>query len=151
MNYMFEGGFLGTRAPFFMDVVTIIVALLPLLVFGAIGLARMKKYKLHSLIQIIIFAFSAIVLVYFETGVRIGGGFDAFMDGSSVPHNYALFVLVFHIIIAVLTLLIWFTTIIASKKILSLGLHKLFGKISFIGITLTSLTGVWVYFLLFVF
>lgn len=148
---MFEGGFLGTRAPFFMDVVTIIVALLPLLVFGAIGLARMKKYKLHSLIQIIIFAFSAIVLVYFETGVRIGGGFDAFMDGSSVPHNYALFVLVFHIIIAVLTLLIWFTTIIASKKILSLGLHKLFGKISFIGITLTSLTGVWVYFLLFVF
>lgn len=36
MNYMFEAGFLGTRAPFFMDMVTLIVAGLPLLVAAAI-------------------------------------------------------------------------------------------------------------------
>jgi len=151
MNYMFELGFLGTRAPFFMDVVTLIVALLPLLVAGAISLAKAKKYKLHAIAQVIIFIFSVVILVYFETGVRIGGGFDAFMDGSSVSHNYAFFVLIFHIIIAVLTLIIWFVTLIRAKKFLSLGLHKMLGRISFVGILLTSLTGIWVYFILFIF
>jgi len=151
MNYMFESGFLGTRAPFFMDFVTIIVALLPLLVAGAIGLAMAKKYKFHAFAQIFIFVFSVIVLVYFESGVRIGGGFNAFMDGSSVSHNYALFVLIFHIIIAVLTLIIWFTTLIRVKKFLALGLHKMLGRISFIGIVLTSVTGIWVYFILFIY
>ncbi|MDQ7067856.1 MAG: hypothetical protein Q9M40_07695 [Sulfurimonas sp.] len=40
MNYMFESGFLGTKAPFFMDFVTLLVALLPVLVYGAILLAK---------------------------------------------------------------------------------------------------------------
>ena len=100
LHYMFQAGFLGTRAPFFMDLVTLIVALLPFLVFGAIGLARAKRYKLHAFVQTLIFAFSVIVIIYFETGVRIGGGFNAFMDGSSVSHNYAFFVLILHIVIA---------------------------------------------------
>jgi len=99
MNYMFETGFLGTRAPFFMDFVTLIVAFLPLLVAGAIALARAKKYKLHAYAQIFIFAFSVIVLVYFEVGVRVGGGFNSFMEGSSVSHNYAFLVLIIHIVI----------------------------------------------------
>ncbi|MEA2100731.1 MAG: DUF420 domain-containing protein [Campylobacterota bacterium] len=151
MNYMFEAGFLGTRAPFFMDFVTIIVALLPLLVAGAIALAKAKRYKLHAFAQIFIFAFSVIVLTYFEIGVRMGGGFDAFMDGSSVSHSYALFVLVFHIMIAVLTLIVWFTTLIRVKKFLASSLHKTLGRISFIGVVLTSFTGIWVYFILFIF
>jgi putative membrane protein len=40
MEYMFEVGFLGTRAPFFMDTVTLIVALLPLLIALAVTLAK---------------------------------------------------------------------------------------------------------------
>ena len=151
MNYMFEAGFLGTRAPFFMDFVTLIVAFLPLLISGAIALARAKKYKLHSYAQIFIFAFSVIVLVYFETGVRVGGGFNTFMDGSSVSHNYAFLVLMIHIVIAVITLIIWFITLIRTKKFLALGIHKKLGKISFIGIVLTSLSSMWVYLILFVY
>jgi len=151
MQYMFEEGFLGTRSPFFMDFVTIIVALLPFLVAGAIYLAKMKKYKLHSFTQIVIFSISVIVLIYFETGVRVGGGFKAFMDGSSVSYGYAFFVLIFHIIIATSTLILWFITLIRVKKFLPAGGHKLLGKITFVGITLTSLTGIWVYLLLFVY
>ena len=151
MNYMFETGFLGTRAPFFMDFVTLIVAFLPLLITGAIMLARAKKYKLHSYAQIFIFAFSVIVLVYFEIGVRVGGGFNSFMDGSSVSHNYALLVLMIHIVIAVITLIIWFTTLIRAKKFLALGIHKKLGRISFMGIVLTSLSSMWVYLILFVY
>ena len=58
MDYMFSSGFLGTRAPFFMDVVMIIVALLPFLVAVAIGFARKYRYELHSITQTIIFIFS---------------------------------------------------------------------------------------------
>ncbi len=151
MHYMFEQGFLGTRSPFFMDFVTLIVALLPFLVAGSIYLATLKKYKLHSLSQIIIFSISVIVLVYFETGVRVGGGFNAFMDGSSVSHNYAFFVLILHIIISTVTLILWAITLFRVKKLLPNGGHKLLGRITFIGIVFTSLSGIWVYFLLFVY
>jgi len=151
MNYMFEPGFLGTRAPFFMDFVTLIVSLLPLLVASAIYLAKNKKYKLHSYAQIIIFAFSVIVLIYFETGIRMGGGFNFFMKESNVSHNYAFIVLIFHIIIATISLVFWATTIFMAKKQLQLKKHKKAGLITFVGVVMTSLTGIWVYFLMFVY
>ena len=83
MDYMFETGFLGTRAPFFMDFVMIMVALLPLLALVAISMAKVKAYKLHALSQSIIFIVSVIVVGYFEYGVRAGGGFEKFMEQSN--------------------------------------------------------------------
>jgi putative membrane protein len=150
-DYMFQAGFFGTRGPFFMDLVTLIVSLLPFLVAIAISLARNKHYKAHGFVQIFLFAFSVIVLSYFEYGVRISGGFNAFMQNSSVSHNYAFIVLVFHIAISVATLIIWATTIFTAKKMLKLNRHKKMGLILFMGVTLTSLTGIWVYFLMFVY
>ncbi|MBD3797826.1 MAG: DUF420 domain-containing protein, partial [Campylobacterales bacterium] len=84
MNYMFKTGFLGTNAPFFMDAVTVIVALLPLLVFAAVSLAEKGKYEKHKNTHIIIFIVSVIVVGYFEFGVRIGGGFEEFSKNSSL-------------------------------------------------------------------
>lgn len=150
-DYMFNAGFFGTRAPFFMDLVTLIVALLPLLVAGAISLARNRHYKAHSYVQISIFAFSVIVLSYFEYGVRLSGGFDHFMQESSVSHSYAIIVLVFHIAVSVITLIIWATTIFRAKKMLQSNKHRKAGLRTFTGVVLTSLTGIWVYFLLFVY
>ncbi|MCK4974575.1 MAG: DUF420 domain-containing protein [Sulfurimonas sp.] len=151
IDYMFNAGFFGTRGPFFMDLVTLIVALLPLLVAGAISLARNKHYKAHSYVQIFIFAFSVIVLSYFEYGVRLSGGFDTFMEESSVSHDYAFIVLIFHIVISIVTLIIWGTTIFRAKKMLQLKKHRKAGLITFTGVVLTSLTGIWVYFLMFVY
>lgn len=151
MNYMFQSGFLGTRAPLFMDFVTIIVALLPFLVAFAIYLAKQKKYKLHAFSQIVIFMVSVIVLIYFETGVRISGGFEAFMKDSTVSYSYALVVLIVHIVIAILTLMLWVRNIFMSKKLLHYRKHRRIGIYTFVGIIFTSLTGIWVYFLMFVF
>jgi putative membrane protein len=151
MEYMFEAGFFGTRAPIFMDVVTLIVALLPLLVAGAIYLAKSKRYKAHAYAQIFIFAFSVIVLGYFETGVRMVGGFDSFMKDSGVSHNYAVIVLIFHIAISVVTLIIWATTLFMAKKQVQLSKHRKAGLMTFTGVVMTSLTGIWVYFLMFVY
>ena len=151
LEYMFHPGFLGTRAPFFMDLVTLIVALLPFLVTLAISFARNKHYKAHSYVQISIFAFSVIVLSYFEYGVRIAGGFNTFMQESSVSHNYAFMVLIFHITVSVISLIIWGTTIFTAKKQLQLKKHKKAGFITFVGVVATSLTGIWVYLLMFVY
>lgn len=151
IGYMFEAGFFGTRAPIFMDVVTLIVSLLPFLVAIAISFARNKHYKIHSYIQIIIFAFSVIVLSYFEYGVRVGGGFSAFMKESGVSYDYALMVLVFHIFISVITVILWAIAIFGAKKLLQLGVHRKMGLVVFGGVVLTSVTGIWVYFLMFIY
>ncbi len=151
LNYMFDAGFFGTRAPFFMDLVTLIVAALPLLVTLAIMLARNKHYKAHAYVQIAIFAFSVIVVGYFEYGVRISGGFDAFMEESLVPYTYAFVVLIFHIAVATVTLVIWSMTIFRAKKQVELREHKKAGIRTFIGVVMTSLTGIWVYLLMFVY
>lgn len=151
MEYMFHNGFLGTRAPIFMDMVTVIVALLPFLVAGAIYFAKIKKYKVHAFLQIFIFVFSVIVLAYFEYGVRIGGGFNYFIEGSSAPHDYVFAVLLFHIAISIVTLIIWTTTLVTIKNLLLTNRHKKMGKAIFMGVLFTSLTGIWVYMLLFVY
>lgn len=151
MNYMFEAGFLGTRAPFFMDFVTLIVALLPLLMMSIITLAIKKNYKAHAIGQTALFIISIIVFTYFEMGVRAGGGFESFMEDSSVSHSYAVVVLVLHIIIATLTLFIWGFTVLRAKAHLKNNTHKTNGKRVFLGVSLTSLSGIWVYLLLFVY
>ena len=159
MDYMFEAGFLGTNAPFFMDLVTLIVAFLPMLIYFAIILARRRLYKAHAAVQNFIFIFSVIVVSYFEYGVRLGGGFDGFMSESHVSHSYALWVLVIHIIIATLTLFYWSKTIIKANYQMAKGLipgikareHRLLAFKSYLGIIFTSFTGIWVYILLFIY
>lgn len=151
LGYMFEAGFFGTRAPFFMDLVTLIVSLLPFIVALAISLAVNRHYKIHSYMQILIFAFSVILLFYFEYGVRVGGGFDFFMQESKISRGYAFSVLVIHVIISIITVVIWSIAIFGAKRWLMLNKHRQMGFITFGGIVLTSLTGIWVYFLMFVY
>ncbi|HFU77501.1 MAG TPA: DUF420 domain-containing protein [Epsilonproteobacteria bacterium] len=158
MDYMFQPGFLGTRAPFFMDFVMIMVALLPLLVAVAISFAKKKNYRLHALSQTIIFVVAVIVVGYFEYGVRVGGGFNGFVKDSPVSHDYAFYVLIFHIIVAVIGFVIWTHTLITARKDsnnktlpgLYSASHKKAGRRVFMWIVFTALTGIWVYILLFV-
>jgi putative membrane protein len=159
MDYMFQTGFLGTKAPFFMDMVTLIVAVLPLLVYGGMLLARNKLYKLHAYVQNIIYVVSVVVVGYFEYGARVSGGFDIFMKESDISYSYALVVLIVHIIIATMTLLHWSKIIIMGnleykKEILpgkASKAHKQLAVKTFTGIIFTSFSGIWVYLLMFVY
>jgi len=159
MDYMFKTGFLGTSAPLFMDMVTLIVAILPLLVYGAIVFARKKMFKTHMILQNIIFVFSVIIVLYFELGVRIGGGFNGFMNDSEVSYNYALAVLILHIIIAIVMLYYWTVTIFTGNYHYKKGFlpgrysnfHRKIAIKTFLGIIFTSFSGIWVYLLLFVY
>lgn len=159
MDFMFQPGFLGTRAPLFMDIVSVIVALLPFLIYGAISLAKKKNYSAHESVQKLLFVVSVIVVAFFEIGVRMEGGYKSLMEGSSVSHDYLLYVLIFHIIISVITLILWVKTLLGAKRYkrqstlpgLYSQAHKKDGQYTFIGIILTMLTGAWVYALLFVY
>jgi len=159
IDYMFQAGFMGTRAPFFMDFVTLIVVFLPLIVFSSILLARKGKYALHAITQNILFVAAVIVLGYFALGVRMGGGFDAFIEDSGVSHTYASIVLVVHIFIAIVMLFYWIMTVLNANVQYKRGLipgkgsrqHKLLAAKTFIAIIFTSFSGVWVYLLLFVY
>ena len=159
MDFLFTSGFLGTRAPLFMDIVSVIVAVLPFLIFWAISLAKKKNYSAHESVQKLLFMISVIVVGFFEFGVRMEGGYKNLMEGSSVSHDYLLYVLIFHIIISVITLILWVMTLYTAKRYkrqstlpgLYSKAHKKDGIRTFIGIILTMLTGAWVYALLFVF
>jgi len=159
MDFLFQTGFLGTRSPLFMDIVSVIVALLPFLIFGAIGLAKKGNYQSHESVQKLLFIVTVIVVAFFEFGVRYVGGYKILMEGSSVGHNYFIYVLIFHIIIAVITLVLWMMTLVSAKRYkkqhtlpgLYSKTHKISGQRTFIGIILTMLTGGWVYALLFVY
>lgn len=159
MDFLFTSGFLGTRAPLFMDIVSVIVAALPFLIYGAISLAKKKNYQAHESVQKILFIVTVIVVAFFEFGVRMEGGYKNLMEGSSVGHNYFVYVLIFHIIISVITLILWVMTLSLAKRHKKQStlpgsysiVHKKYGQRTFIGIILTMLTGAWVYALLFVY
>jgi len=159
MDFIFQQGFLGTRAPLFMDIVSIIVAALPFLIYGAIRLATKGNYTAHASVQKLLFTVTVIVVGFFEYGVRMEGGYKNLMEGSLVSHDYLLYVLIFHIIISVITLILWVMTLYYAKGYsknstlpgLNSSTHKKDGQRTFIGIILTMLTGGWVYALLFVY
>ena len=159
MDFLFQAGFLGTRAPLFMDLVSTIVALLPFLIFGAIVLAKRENYRAHEYVQKLLFGVSVTVVMFFEYGVRMEGGYKHLMEGSSVSHSYLLYVLIFHIVISVSTLLLWIYTLSSAMRYkrsralpgLYSAAHRKDGWRTFVGIILTMLTGAWVYALLFVY
>ena len=103
------------------------------------------------LLQGILFVVSVLVVTFFEIGVRFVGGFKSFMEGSHVGHDYAFIVLIFHIMVSVITLIIWTTTLLMAKKQLQLNKHKRAGWLTFVGVCMTVLTGAWVYMILFVY
>lgn len=151
MDYMLEVGFLGTKAPFFMDFATVMVALLPFLMIIGISLTVLRN-KAHSIAQAVLFIVSVVVLICFEIGVRVGGGFEVLMEDSSISHDYAYIVLIAHILVSLFTMFIFAFTLIKAKKYVHENeqKHTKMGNITFFGVIFISISGVWVYRLLFV-
>jgi putative membrane protein len=159
MNYMFAPGFLGTKAPFFMDFVTLIVVFLPLLAWLGVKLIRGGYFRIHTFYQITLFIVSVVIVGWFEYGVRSGGGFNSFIEGNPRPVSFMLAVLIVHIIISTATTIYWAKTLWQAYSNYSKGSlpggfsvrHIARAKLTLFGIFMTALTGLWVYLLLFVY
>jgi len=152
---MFEAGFLGTRALWFMDIVTLWFAVLPFLLASAIFLAMRRQYTWHMRFQTFLFAVTLVMVLVFEVGVRVTGGFIAYAEQSGVPFGALSALLAVHILIAVAAVGMWAWLLIDSLRRYRndgsvIDGHKRYGKWVFAGMTVTSFLGVLIYLLLFV-
>ncbi len=154
---MFEVGFLGTRSPLFMDILTLYFALVPFLVGSSIYFAVKRKLLWHIYSQNVIFMMTLVMVVFFEIGVRVDGGFNAYMQESSFSYEAVLVYLLIHILFAVVTMIAWGITIYSSYKAFRTeGIHTSYFKKHrkrarwvFLAIVLNSILGVSMYPILF--
>ena len=152
---MFENGFLRTSAPFYMDLSTLYFALMPILMATAVILAVKKLFKAHAYSQMGLFILTIVVVLYFEIGVRLDGGYFAYIEKTSLFKDKMAIYMVIHIFIALISTLLWgyhtirsFKEFVKTKSVYTN--HKVVGRLIFVGMTITSVMGVGVYWLLFV-
>ncbi|MCK9372935.1 MAG: DUF420 domain-containing protein [Sulfuricurvum sp.] len=151
-----EAGFLGTRALFFMDLVTLYFAILPILLGLSIRQAVIGKIALHYRSQMAILGLTIIMVIIFELGVRISGGFVEYVKISPISYDFLLLFLAVHIFIALMSVGGWIYLIITSyrtyKQLGRSGMdkHRRLGKWIFAAMTLTSIMGCSIYLFLFV-
>ena len=156
---LFSPGFLGTSAPFYMDLVTIFFILFPILMAFSVLLAIKRKYKQHFISQAVLLVVTSIIVVIFEIGLRISGGFTEYAKGSDVSYDFMLIFLTIHIVLAVISLMAWVYLFFISYKdykknllhIIKGSNHKQMGELVFLGLSISSLMGVCIYLFLFLF
>ena len=146
---MFGIGFLGTQAPFYMDVITLYFGVLPFLMGSAIYMAVKKNYTLHKRMNLTIYAVTLGIVVLFEVGVRISGGFAYFVQSSNATYSFMITFLFFHILVAFISVVAY--TLLTYKTVTKLQNHRKFGKLVYLGMTVTSITGVMIYYFLFIY
>ena len=156
---LFEPGFLGTSAPFYMDFITIFFTVFPLLMGFSVFLAIKRKYKHHFISQAVLLAVTSIIIIIFEIGLRISGGFTEYAKGSDISYNFMLVFLTIHIVIAVISLMAWIYLFFSSFKAYKANNintiinsnHKQIGELVFFGLSISALMGVCIYLFLFLF
>jgi len=152
---LLEKGFLFTKAPLFLDIATVYFFILPFLLFVSIRYAIRGNYKKHINSQIAIFIVSMIMVIVFEVGMRMEGGFFVLMEQSTFKYTPLLIFLLIHIIIATVSILSWiyliFTSYISYKKGALIAHHAKLAKFTVGGICITSTMGIMIYVAIFVF
>ncbi|MDZ7818578.1 MAG: DUF420 domain-containing protein [Aliarcobacter sp.] len=152
---LFSKGFLGTTAPFYLDLATVYFAILPFLLAFSIFFAVKKEYKKHFISQAVILSVTLLIVVIFEIGIRISGGFIEYSKSSNISYDFMLVFLIIHILIAIAAVGGWLFLFISSYKDyknnkLDGKKHKKIGKAIFTALTISSIMGVCIYFFLFI-
>ena len=160
-----EYGFLGYRSTFMLDfVVSALLLIVPLLLFSLYSVKIKRNFALHKKLQILLGAVLLVAVAAFEVDVQImHGGWQNIVNQRETPltpeqFSYVKNVLYVHLVFAITTPFFWAATLfLALKRIPSppvpcahSGLHKKLGWISTIDITLTSLSGLYWYYVAFV-
>ena len=151
-------GFLETRAFLYMDIMVTFLASLPFLLGISIMFAMKDHFKLHKFTQTLLFSLTVLILGLFAYIVHYQQGFDFLLKSSSIDTQQASLFLMLHVIIAISTTILWFFALIygiSDRKRRALpgvysASHRKSGRRVFLGVLLTSLTSVGVYWMLFV-
>lgn len=145
--------------PLHMNVMVIFFSILPFIVLVSIHYAKNKKYKLHLISQGFVLILTVLVLLFFEVMIRIDGGFFEFAKQSSMSHDFLIKYLFFHIALSLIAAFLWIRLFINSMIMYRAGKleslknsnHRRNGKITFLFLLLSCVTGIFLYLFLFIF
>lgn len=154
-------GFLGYPTTLMLDfVVCALVLIVPLLLFSLYVVKVKKNYQLHRNLQLLLGGTLLVAVAAFEIDMRLQGSIVEILKKRATPlsaEQESLFwnVLYVHLFFAITTVPLWATTLtLAWKRFPSppapsdhSKLHKPLAWLSTIDITLTSVTGLAVYYL----
>ncbi|MFN3160350.1 MAG: DUF420 domain-containing protein [Rubinisphaera brasiliensis] len=163
---MWSHGFLGYDASFMLDfVVCALVLVVPILAYSIYIVRYKHKFELHKKLQILLGLVLLVAVVAFEVDMRLHGGWKQIINKTpDAPRLDAAeltqvgYVLAIHLVFAISTPLIWVvTTVLALRRFPDptvpgphSRLHKILGWTSTVDLTLTSITGLYFYYVAFV-
>ena len=153
-------GFLGYRASLMLDVVVCaLVVVVPTLLASLYAVKIRRNYSLHKNLQITLGMALLIAVGLFEVDMRLHGGIAGILAKRSRPLSPAELtsfyrLLYVHLFFAISTVFLWATTLsLALRRMPSpprpcshSRLHKPLGWLSAADITMTSVTGLLVYY-----
>lgn len=162
-----QDGFLGYRTSFMLDfVVCALVIIVPLLVYS-IWLVKVKRaYTAHKRLQLALGIILLVAVTAFEVDLQmVHGGWENIVQ-KTYPDEAQLAAKVaearpylrIHLLFAVTTPVIWFTTLFLAMRRFRIPplpgqhskVHKILGWLSAVDITLTAVTGLVFYYIAFV-
>jgi uncharacterized membrane protein YozB (DUF420 family) len=152
-------GFLGTEADLLMDIVVCsLVVVLPLMMFSW-RWVRAKKYQRHRNVMVSLAGTLAVVVTLFEIDVRMAGGAVGLAQHSSLAGTALMaWSIGVHLSLATFTALLWIALIMVSRRRFPdppvptedfSAKHRFWGRIGMVAMTLTGLTGIELYVVLF--
>lgn len=148
-------GFISPRSDILIDVVIIsFVLILPILIWSW-GQVRKHNYQNHRNTQLTLGIALAIAVALFETDLRLSGGIFELTKDSPVAGTATLnFWIYGHMVVSILTSLIWIVLIPLSLSRFSnparpnafSRTHKIWGRTGMITMTLTGLSAIPLYY-----
>ena len=158
VEYLFNIGFLGTRAPYYMDGIIVYLLLLPILIVFSISFASSRQYGLHRFMQTVLFLLTLVAVVSFNYGIHMVEDFDKLLAINSVGYNQAFYLLIFQTILSMIMLVLWLSTLlfaISDRRRRALPgfysrSHKTSGRRLFVVIILAILSILCFYWLVYV-
>ena len=144
-------GFLGTRADAFVDAAIVFFVLAPFLMAYALRLATQRRHHEHRNLQAGLLLAAIVAVLMLEISIRFGSAGEAYAASSLYGSPMtALFVV--HLAVAVPTFILWCWLATLSWRRYSRTLpgsfgrtHRRWGKLAFVGLCLSSATGIGLY------
>ena len=144
-------GFLGTRADAFIDAAIVFFVAAPFLMAYALRLAARRRHREHRNLQAGLLAASVVAVFMLEISIRFGNAGEAYRASSLYgPAMVGLFAV--HLAVAVPTFVLWCGLAAMSWRRFTRTLpgpfgrrHRLWGKLAFVGLCLSSATGTAMY------
>jgi len=157
MIHFLKVGIVTAEAPYYINLIAIYLFLLPFLVGISIGFVTQRKYQLHHFSQLILYVFTLLSLLIFLYEIYFCMDFKEIIIGRGVSYSQGFALLVVQTFLSLLTLILWMTALLFSVEDrrrrglpgLYSRSHRKSGYRLFLAIFLTSISSLFLYWLLY--